>query len=125
MNLARYTTPRTFPPRNVAAVARVRPGGTVVASFVGQTDFPHPHVFADSGARHDWSALANHHIVIALKPGIDARAAMQALFHMETPDGYATVLDVERKQAACLVWAAPLQLWPVREDSELWRKHFA
>lgn len=125
-------TARIYPPRNAPAVqrmrdgGRLRPGDTVIVSFVGQTDFPYPHVFVEPSTDYDMRVISGLHVVIAVRPGIDCSRVMREVFNLaDVFKGYPTVADVERKQVGCLVGVNPLKLWTIKQDSQLWRQHFA
>jgi hypothetical protein len=104
---------------------RLKPGDTVIVSFVGQTEYPHPHVFVEPGTDYDWRGLEGLHLVLAVRPGIDCTYAMKGAYRVnDVFQGYPTIVDVERKLLGCLVSDSPLKIWPIRKESEQWRRHF-
>lgn len=102
----------------------IKPGETVIASFIGSTNFAEPHVFCGSGVRYDWRFLRGLQVAIVVKPGIDAQHAMRSVFELTEP--YPTLVDVERQVVGSLVdrIGGGLKLWPRRRGSEAWRALF-
>lgn len=100
----------------------------VVVSFVGQTDIAHPHVFPESGVEYDWEFLRGAHVVVAVKPGINARHALGAIYDAKGDNPlapYPSLIDTERQQLSMIVGARPLALWHVKRETELWNTYFA
>lgn len=98
----------------------------MIVSFVGSTGYRHPHVFADSACRYDWGCLKGLHAVMVIRPGIDVGHAMVAIFETaELMHSYPAVVDIDQQHLAFLVGSQPLQLWPVKPDTELWRDYFS
>lgn len=120
-----------YPPRNARAadVARER-GVALVASFVGDTPWQAPTVYCDSGKSYDWESARGLHVIIAVKPGIDARNAMREILQRADTikTGYPMLVDVERQEVACIVDGVsaqqPIQLWHVQRGTELWQQFF-
>lgn len=123
-------------PRNAGQIiglkARDAMPECVVVSFVGQTDIGHPHVFPESGVEYDWGFLGGAHVVVAVKPGINARHALSAVFDAVTdapewtPSApYPSLIDTERQQLSMIVGTRPLALWHVKRDTDLWNTYFA
>ena len=86
----------------------------MIVSFVGETDWPNPHVYADSGVPYDWRFLAGLDVFIVTKPGIDASDAIRGIYAvllLTSGIGYPQLIDIERKQAACVIGNRPVRLW--------------
>ena len=117
-------------PRNAARLMQtgLKPGGSVIVSFVGETKHRFPHVFADSGRRYDWHFLAGSIVAIFVRPGVDAGHAIDAIFRGCNPMlSYPALVDIERRQVAYIVDGArgDLKLWRCTQESDLWLQHFA
>lgn len=123
------------PPRNLGALLRYRQrhdgarGHHVVASLVGETDLPWPHVYVDPGRSHDYSALERMHVVIATRPGVDAGRTIAEVFTMVDElsffePGYPTLVDIEDKHVAHVWRAAPLEVVQIRQGTPGWLAYF-
>lgn len=117
-------------PRNARAIVDARVGGLkpaemVIVSFVGETTWPNPHVFADSGRCYDWRFLHGLTAAIVVKQGIDARDAMVGVFD-ETNifEGLPILIDPELEQAAYVVMNRPIRLSPIDADTPAWKEIF-
>lgn len=115
---------KLYPPRNARALERVPEGECFVASFVDRTPLAEPHVFIDGGKRYDWRLAVNRRVVIAVRPGIDARSAIADLF--ELTELYPMLIDFESKVFAAIVEkpGGGFKLWPYRKGSEPWQAVF-
>lgn len=114
-------------PRNAQAIIDARaqglkPAESVVVSFVGDTDFPGPHVYAEPATRYDWRFVTGLHVAIIVRPGIAAAHAMRSIF--EVAMLYPTLIDIDRKQLAYIVEASPLKLWPRQFGGYDWQQVF-
>jgi len=118
-------------PRNAARLMQaggLKPGGSLIVSFVGETKHRFPHVFADSGRRYDWEFSAGSIVAIFVRPGVDAAHAIDAIFRCCNPMlSYPALVDIERRQVAYIVDGArgDLKLWRCTNESDLWLQHFA
>lgn len=110
-------------PRNASPIliARQRDGRRpylpIVVSFVGDIGWDNPQVFADAGVEYDWRFLHDLFVYIAVKPGLEVRDAIAAIFAESRP--YPTLVDVVQKRAASVI--APRRLWrwaPHAKDSK-------
>lgn len=115
-------------PRNIGAVDRAREQDVpLVISFVGDSHLSNPTVFCDAGKRYDWSFIDGFLTIILFKPGMDLKDALPEI--LKRTDvigrGYPVLLDVERKQAACVIEGTPVGFWQMRPDSELCQSYFA
>ncbi len=117
-------------PRNAQAILDLRAGGMkpehpVIVSFVGHTGFENPHVFVENGERCDWRFLHGLQAQIFVKPGVNAKHAMKAIFdEVDLMQSYPALVDVELKQLAFVVGNKPLKTWPVKSGTELWKEFF-
>lgn len=116
------------PPRNARAAQLAHDRGTALAvSFIGDAPLPWPTMYADSGVHYDWNCIAGLHVIIIVKPGIDALHAMREV--LERSDcigmGYPALIDWQNQELAFIVHGVdkPVQLWPVRRGTELWQRY--
>lgn len=117
-------------PRNAQAIIDAREGGmapadAVIVSFIGHTGFENPHVYCDPGVEYDWRFLTKLATQIYVKPGIDARSAMKALFdEADLMQTYPMLVDDERQEVAFIVDNKPLKLWALKRESDIWKGIF-
>ena len=117
-------------PRNMTAVDRAcAEGCPLVVSFVGDVPWSNPTVYCDSGHRYGWDFMRGLHCIVAVRPEVDAKDALQAILERGyTPQyGYPVLVDLKRQEVACIVEASPapkVQLWQTRRGSELWQQYF-
>ena len=115
-------------PRNASSIVLgrdrgVRPADPVVISFVGDTGWENPHVYADSGEVYDWSFLTNLHVFIVVKPGIDCHQTIRDVFAVAAL--YPTLVDIESETAASVIADHPLRLWPMSRGFKHWTEIFS
>lgn len=104
----------------------LKPEHPVIVSFVGTTGFDNPHAYADSGVRYDWRFVKGLAVQVFVKPGIDARDALERIFdEVDLVQAYPMLVDVERKQVAAVVENRPLSLWHVKAGGSMWKDFFA
>lgn len=109
-------------PRNASAIAAARQGGLrpakpIVVSYVGDTPWDNPTVYADSGQRYDWSWAKDLEVQIVVKPGVDATDAVDSLFD-PFATSYLGLIDIERKHVSFVVSLDPPVLWPMRDTTD-------
>lgn len=108
-------------PRNAKVLDGLEKGSSVVVSFVGDTDYKHPHVYADPGRDYNWRFAEHVRTVIVVRPGLDVLRALVAIFEAEARSGwYPTLVDIEAKTVGSIVDGQPIKLWPKREGCETW-----
>lgn len=118
-------------PRNARSIVEARAGGLkpaepIIVSFVGQTDWPNPHVFAESGQAYDWRFLHGLTAAIVVRKGIDARNALVSVFdETDIVAGLPILIDPELEQAAYVVMNRPLRLAPIAHGTPAWKELFA
>lgn len=118
-------------PRNAQAIVTMRaegwkPEDPVIVSYVGDTGFDNPHVYANSGEEYDWRFLKGLQVSIFVRPNVNAKHAMKALFaEADLMQGYPWLVDVELKHAACIIENNPIQLWHLIDGSDIWQEFFA
>jgi len=117
-------------PRNASQIllARqrdgMRPDLPVIVSFVGSLpEYENPKVFADPGVDYDWRFLFDLEVLIVVRPGIDCKAAIEAIFAVARL--YPTLVDIERKSAASILETKPYSDWPITRRSAAWKELFA
>jgi hypothetical protein len=115
-------------PRNAQAIVRARlegsrPADPVVVSYVGDTGWRNPHVFADAGQRYDWRFLLDLEVLIVVAKGVDVRQALLDIFAVARL--YPTLIDLEQRQAGSVIDAAPLRVWPFTPRHPAWKELFA
>lgn len=97
-------------PRNAARVADMVKAGrahTVVVSFVGNTDFRYPTVYADSGRDYDWSFLSGACAILVVKPGVDCRKTVRALvFQCGVLDPLPMIADPQTRACGTFITAS-------------------
>lgn len=134
MNAAAYadrrrTAVHTLPkPRNAQAAQLARDRGVpLLVSFIGDTPWAAPTVYADSGKRYAWSFIAGLHVVVVVRAGVDSTDALRSIFdHTDLVEtGYPVLIDVDTQEAACVHENNPLKLWQMNRGSELWQQYFA
>ena len=114
-------------PRNMAAVQRARERDeALVVSFVGDVPWPNETVYCDSGRRYDWDFMRGLHVVLAVRPAVDASDAMRAVLERtDTIWGtYPVLVDMDAQEVACIVHGQPVALWQVRRGTSLWQQYF-
>lgn len=100
-----------------------RPADAIVVSFVGKLPWDLPTVYATCTTPYDWRFLVGLPVIIAVKPGVEARDAIEAIYrHAQL---YPTLADVERKQAASILELKPLRFWPFTTRHPVWQDLFA
>jgi hypothetical protein len=124
----RTPAPSLAQPRNMRAVdiARER-GEALVVSFIGDTPYPNPTVYCDSGVRYDWAFAEGLSVLVVARPGINTVDALDALVRYVTHIGghdYPVLIDLKNEEAANVVDGWPLQLWQVRKGAPTWQQYF-
>lgn len=117
-------------PRNLHAIQQMRDtgklkdGDLVVVSFVGQTRYPEPHLYCNSGRRYDLRVLANLNAAVVVRPGIGAGQVLADLAHL-TRD-LPILIDVERQIRAEVIESTggALKLWPSAQGGRAWLECF-
>lgn len=114
-------------PRNANSIAigrnhGMRPRDPVIVSFAGDTGWPNPHVYADSGAVYDWTFLTALHVFIVVKPGIECQRAIRDIFAVAAL--YPTLVDIESQTAASVIDDHPLRLWNMSRGFKHWKEIF-
>ena len=125
----RRDPPQLRLPRNMKAAEEARELRTsLFVSFIGDTGWPNPTVYCDSGNRYDWGFTRASHVVVVAKPGADTLDALQAILACSEViyRGYPVLLDVDQQEASCVIHGTHgPQLWQVRKESPIWQQYFA
>lgn len=125
-------------PRNASSIVRgrergVRPADPVVISFVGDTGWENPHVYADSGEVYDWSFLIGLRVLIVVKPGIECQQTIRDIFAAcsvyrdRLGMFYPTLIDIESQTVASIFEVHPLRLFPENRSYQHrhWKEMFS
>lgn len=115
-------TPRGSDAILQARMAGNRPADPVVVSFAGDTGWANPHVFAEPGVEYDWRFLVGLPVYIVVKPGIECREAIRAIYAQA--ELYPTLVDIEAQTAASVIDDKPLRLWPIYRAGSRWKDIF-
>lgn len=94
-----------------------RPAGSVIVSYVGETDWQGQHVHCISGKHYDWAWSRDLSIVIAMVPGCDISDALRGCFWPLAPE-FLTLIDVENQRVSHVIDLLPKpRLWHLADVS--------
>lgn len=101
-----------------------QPRDPVIVSFVGSVPWTgNVVIHADPKGVYDWRFLRDLLVQIVVKPGVEARDNLFAIF--EQARLYPTLIDLEKQQAASVLCAKPLRLLPFPKHHPGWQELFA
>jgi len=103
-------------PRNAAPILEARlgglkPAGTVIVSFVGDTPWDGPTVYCDSGQKYDWAWAEKLEFCVVVNPETDATDALENLFKHQSSASYLCLIDIQLQQVSYLLSLQPQKLW--------------
>ena len=112
----------------MAAVARARERDEpLVVSFVGDVPWQNETVYCDSGRRYAWDFIRGLHVVVVVRPGVDALDALRSILErtdVVSGSSYPVLVDVDAKEVAFIVDGRPVALWQIKRGTSLWQHYF-